>query len=705
MGNMFLNLLSIRHFLRFESKNLLSNFMQVGFQRPERIFYEGPHGTVTYQELQQLVFATKFPTSEFFAPVQSDHPAYFFAEFLATLQAARCPVLLSHKDGEIHAFGPPSDIHFAGPLMAVLTSGSTGMPKTVVHSLEGLLWNILGVLESWQKELNWDDDFVPTFGLVLPWHHFGGFTVLLRAFVLNAKVIHTTKAEDFALQTPVDVASVVPTQVRDMIQALGSRPACTSHFLVGGAASEHLNELKGLSLSLSYGLTETGGTVAATSFGIPGPALPYPYRKLRAHDNNEFAISGPTVALGYFQNKLWHAFPEEQNGRVLIPPDLGTINPADGSLKILGRRDQIIICGGENIAPEEILRALSPQLRKSTEFLIVGLPDERLGHIAVLFFRPLDQTLNSKRRQNIVDELQVLPSFKRPRKILPLPPQSKWKGIKPSYQELVRWTATYEELHFEEWGNPTGPKILALHGFMGAPQDFLSLASNFPSFHWIVPYLPGHGTAIAGFQDFHQGCDKISDWWQQLYPSTPFSILGYSMGGRIGLGLVQSMLKNNSIQGLKNLLLISAGLGVDDEIKRRERRHKDESLPLNFETLESKRSYLNEWYRLPMWGKLNTQKFYPSLLEKRLALKHDEWHQAICRFGQGTHGNFKKNLAALVQQHECKIIYCYGELDFTYKKWAEEYQSLGIASYEGRGHGHALLEEGCEFLSDVIRKF
>ncbi|MEK6626880.1 MAG: thioesterase domain-containing protein, partial [Bdellovibrionota bacterium] len=338
---------------------------------------------------------------------------------------------------------------------------------------------------------------------------------------------------------------------------------------------------------------------------------------------------------------------------------------------------------------DEILGVLSPQIQQSADFTVAGLPDERLDSIPVLFFRPKSGqiSLTSKFKQQISNDLQTLPSLQRPRKIIPFPPKHRLSGIKPAQEELRDWITDYERIRFEDWGNPSGKKILALHGFMGSPHDFYNLALQLPEFHWVVPYLPGHGTPIGQFDNFEHGCELLVKWYQDFFPHTSFSLMGYSMGGRIALGILERILKDEGIKLLDDLILLSTSLGLDDEEKCRTRRTQDQdaSLQLHFSTEEEKRQFLQTWYSSSMWGTLNTKEFFSSLVEKRLGTPHDEWSKSMQLFGQGTHPNFKQTLKKLALYHHQttgRRCYCFGALDSKYKKFAEEYKTLGFTTKE-----------------------
>ncbi|HLN10157.1 MAG TPA: class I adenylate-forming enzyme family protein [Xanthobacteraceae bacterium] len=68
--------------------------------------------------------------------------------------------------------------------------------------------------------------------------------------------------------------------------------------------------------------------------------------------------------------------------------DLGRFDQ-DGELYVLGRVDDMIISGGENIYPEEVEDALA-RSRLVAGVAVVGLPDERLGTRVVAFVEPAD---------------------------------------------------------------------------------------------------------------------------------------------------------------------------------------------------------------------------------------------------------------------------------------------------------------------------
>jgi acyl-CoA synthetase (AMP-forming)/AMP-acid ligase II len=90
----------------------------------------------------------------------------------------------------------------------------------------------------------------------------------------------------------------------------------------------------------------------------------------------ELAIRGPSVCAGFFSDPVRTAATFTADGW-LRSGDLGTVD-ADGYVTILGRKKEIVIRGGLNIAPREIEELLAT-MAGVQEVAIVGLPDPRLG--------------------------------------------------------------------------------------------------------------------------------------------------------------------------------------------------------------------------------------------------------------------------------------------------------------------------------------
>jgi 2-furoate---CoA ligase len=94
--------------------------------------------------------------------------------------------------------------------------------------------------------------------------------------------------------------------------------------------------------------------------------------------------------------------------------DMGAIDE-DGDLYVLGRVDDMIISGGENIHPLEVEDVIAKH-PKVAEVAVVGLPDVRWGEIVTAFVVPKDSRLTQEELDEYCKQCSFLSNFKRPRK-------------------------------------------------------------------------------------------------------------------------------------------------------------------------------------------------------------------------------------------------------------------------------------------------
>lgn len=180
----------------------------------------------------------------------------------------------------------------------------------------------------------------------------------------------------------------------------------------------------GVPLLEAYGMTEAGHQISSNPLP-PAPRLPgsvgvptgtdvrvvdAEWRPVPAGEAGEFAIRGPGVAPGYLDNEEANA--EAFRGGWFRTGDLGTID-GEGYLRLIGRRKEIIVRGGENISPLEVEQTLSshPAVADAVCF---GLPDEKYGETvaaAVVLRQPCSE------RELVSHCRAELAAFKVPRSI------------------------------------------------------------------------------------------------------------------------------------------------------------------------------------------------------------------------------------------------------------------------------------------------
>jgi len=188
----------------------------------------------------------------------------------------------------------------------------------------------------------------------LPLAHAGGLLVLLRGLLLGAPVRVHRAFDPAAVAAETDAAfvSIVPT----MLVRLLEHRADLSHLraiLVGGA---HLSptvrgsaERAGGHVIETYGLTESCA-------GVVYDGRPLPGTEMRINTEGGIELRGPTLMLGYRFDPVGTAAAFTEDGW-LKPGDAGEID-AEGRLHVVGRADELINTGGENVWPDEVESAL-----------------------------------------------------------------------------------------------------------------------------------------------------------------------------------------------------------------------------------------------------------------------------------------------------------------------------------------------------------
>lgn len=258
--------------------------------------------------------------------------------------------------------------------LVVFTSGTSGRPKGVRLTRR----NIEAAARSSAQHLGHgpDDNWL----LAMPLHHVGGLSIVFRQLYTGGSITLLPRfdVESFAreMRGRVTMVSMVPTMLRRLLDHdpgpfLGLRAVLVG----GGPIPEGLVEeaaAAGMPVLPTYGMTETLGQVATLRPGAPlrRHAHPLPGIDITITPEGRIAVRGDQVSPGYLGE------PDRTSDR-FVTSDLGRIDD-DGALQVLGRADNVIVTGGENVDPErvEMVIAEHPAV---VEAVVIGVPDEEWG--------------------------------------------------------------------------------------------------------------------------------------------------------------------------------------------------------------------------------------------------------------------------------------------------------------------------------------
>ncbi len=289
------------------------------------------------------------------------------------------------------------------------TSGTTGFPKGVMLTHFNILnnaWyvgNVMGMTE--KDRMCIPVPFFHCFGCVLSTLNcvtHGSAMIPIEMFKAEKILEAVEKERCTALQgVPTmfiaelehpDFSSYDLSSLRTGIMAGAS---CPIEVMVNAMSKMHLQEI-----TICYGLTEASPVLTQTRRNDPvqkrvetvGKPLPEVDVKIIDPETNEDIAAnkpGELVARGYGVMKGYYKMPKQTESVIrdgwLHTKDLATMDE-DGYFSILGRIDDMIIRGGENVYPREIEEYLYTN-DKIEDVSVIGVPSKKYGEEVAAFIK------------------------------------------------------------------------------------------------------------------------------------------------------------------------------------------------------------------------------------------------------------------------------------------------------------------------------
>jgi acyl-CoA synthetase (AMP-forming)/AMP-acid ligase II len=188
----------------------------------------------------------------------------------------------------------------------------------------------------------------------------------------------------------------------------------------------------------AYGLTESTGVVTMCRLGDPDEVVETTSGRAvegvevaiepidggdgggegSADGSGEILVRGYNVMAGYVDDPAASAAAVDAAGW-LHTGDIGHLDGA-GNLHLTGRRGDMFIVGGFNVAPAEVEQRLCRHPAVS-EAAVVGVPDDRLGEVGRAFVVLRPAATPASERELIGWCAEELANFKVPRSVIVLP--------------------------------------------------------------------------------------------------------------------------------------------------------------------------------------------------------------------------------------------------------------------------------------------
>lgn len=314
---------------------------------------------------------------------------------------------------ELRDSTPKSDVRDSSnidePSFIVYTSGTTGRAKGVLLSQRSMLW-VVAACWAPIAGLGEGDNVLSALPL---FHSYALDLTVLGILAVGASEYILEKFSTSEMMTLLksgefSILPGVPTMFHYLLEAARADPDCrfpglrvclSAGAIMPALINQEFEQRFGVMLLDGYGITETStmvtmnwmtGSRVMGSCGLPVPGVaariisPTTGRDVETGEEGELIVCGPNLMNGYHRK-------EAETTSVMrdgwyYTGDLAK-SDQNGYLTITGRLKEIIIRGGQNIAPSEVEEAVCT-FPAVLDCAVVGGPHPHLGEIPVAFIVP-----------------------------------------------------------------------------------------------------------------------------------------------------------------------------------------------------------------------------------------------------------------------------------------------------------------------------
>lgn len=255
-------------------------------------------------------------------------------------------------------------------------------------------------------------------------------------------------------------------------------------------------------------------------------------------------------------------------------------------------------------------------------------------------------------------------------------------------------------VHVKVWNPNAARTLILLHGFTGSTKTWEETVSNLPNSIRIVSVdLTGHGQSDAPANpERYSMREQIADL-DRLFTELEverFTLLGYSMGGRVALSYALAY-----PQRVEQLILESSSPGLEEESAREQRVKADLALADRIES-EGLEAFVNYWEGIPLFKTqkaLSKNKLH-AIRNERLSQRTLGLANSLRGIGTGKQPSNWKRLNTL----KIPVLLITGELDSKFCRIAEEMKKRlpNAESVIVKEAGHAIHVEKPEQFATII---
>lgn len=267
---------------------------------------------------------------------------------------------------------------------------------------------------------------------------------------------------------------------------------------------------------------------------------------------------------------------------------------------------------------------------------------------------------------------------------------------------MAKLTVRGLEVNIRVWHEQARETLILLHGFTGTVATWEKLAEQLPeSLRIIAVDLTGHGETFVPADPNRYSMDEQIKDLEALFTQLDlqeFTLLGYSMGGRVALSYTA-----NYPQRVKRLILESASPGLQTAEERLARRKSDEVLAENIEQ-NGIEAFVDKWENIPLFAsqKKLSLDVQQAIRKERLSQNTQGLANSLRGMGTGA----QPSVWEVLQDIHVPVFLITGALDEKFCRIAKQMkQLLPIATtIEVEEVGHAIHVENPQDFATIVKE-
>jgi long-chain acyl-CoA synthetase len=320
------------------------------------------------------------------------------------------------------------------------TGGTTGVSKGATLTHRNVIANVLQT-EAWSAPAMGQSNEQTVIVCALPLYHIFALTACamwgMRTGALNILIVNPRDIPGFIKELGKYKINMLPA-VNTLYNALVNHPDIGSvdfsglkvsnggGMAVQKAVNDKWKQITGTAIIEGYGLSETAPVATCNradvkeftgTIGLPIPStdiaiLDDEGKQMGIGQIGEIAIRGPQVMAGYWNRP-------DETAKVMTPDgffksgDVGIMD-ADGYVKIVDRKKDMILVSGFNVYPNELEGVIAGH-PGVLECAVIGVPDEHSGEAVKVFVVRKDPNLTAEQLMDYCK--QQFTGYKKPKYI------------------------------------------------------------------------------------------------------------------------------------------------------------------------------------------------------------------------------------------------------------------------------------------------